>query len=201
MIGKSHSTSYPQYFQGLIDEVRGVERKPSTRELHALDAPDGERQHEGSVEVLMDRHRMISSGNGNNGTLNGGATYSTDVPGGQPSNYQSILFEWFYRLRRSAHSASLNITGSAITLEAWVKMPVTNTVSYQIILEKAPAFGTEGGYDLCITDQGKARVDIYYGAYYLGLIGNTVLSANTWHHVAGVYNGQSTQGLCRRSAG
>ena len=58
---------------------------------------------------------------------------------------------------------------------------------------KARCLGTEGGYDLCITDQGKARVDIYYGAYYVGLIGNTVLSANTWHHVAGVYNGSQLQ--------
>jgi len=91
------------------------------------------------------------------------------------------------------NSTSLNITGSAITLEAWVKMPTTNTGNYQSILDKAPWSNTEGGYDLCITDQGKARIDVYYGAYYVGLIGNTVLSANAWHHVAGVYNGSQLQ--------
>jgi RHS repeat-associated protein len=115
------------------------------------------------------------------------------VPGGQPSNYQSISLNGSTAYVEAPNSTSLNITGSAITLEAWVKMPVTNTGSYQIILEKAPASGTEGGYELCITDQGKARIDIYYGAYYVGLIGNTVLSANTWHHVAGVYNGSQLQ--------
>ena len=113
--------------------------------------------------------------------------------GGGSSSSNSLSVNGTSAYLEAANSTSLNVTGSAITLEAWVKMPTTNTGSYQIILEKAPAFGTEGGYELCITDQGKARVDIYYGAYYLGLIGNTVLSANTWHHVAGVYNGSQLQ--------
>ena len=36
-------------------------------------------------------------------------------------------------------------------------------------------------------------MDLYYGPYYVSVIGNTVLSANTWHHVAGVYNGSQLQ--------
>src|SRR2546421_13064596 len=73
------------------------------------------------------------------------------------------------------------------------KLPTTNTGNYQSILEKAPWGNNEGGYDLCISDQGKARMDIYYGTSYVGVIGNTVLSSNTWHHVAGVYNGSQIQ--------
>src|SRR5882672_8941333 len=36
-------------------------------------------------------------------------------------------------------------------------------------------------------------MDLYYGAYYVSVIGSTVLSANNWHHIAGTYNGSQLQ--------
>jgi RHS repeat-associated protein len=85
------------------------------------------------------------------------------------------------------NSSSLNIAGP-ITMEAWIKLPSVPT-SYQPILDHSPSLGNEGGYDMYVTDTGKARIDIFYGPSYQWLIGATTLSANVWHHLAGVYDG------------
>jgi hypothetical protein len=80
MIGRGHSSYYPSYFNGLIDEVRissnvvytanftpvvNFTPMSSTRGLWKF---NGQTAHD-------------SSGNGNNGTITGGVTYSTDAPG------------------------------------------------------------------------------------------------------------------------
>jgi RHS repeat-associated protein len=85
------------------------------------------------------------------------------------------------------NSSSINIAGP-ITMEAWIKLPSVST-SYQPILEHAPSLGNEGGYDLYVTDTGKARMDIFYNPSYQWLIGATTLTANVWHHIAGIYDG------------
>lgn len=85
------------------------------------------------------------------------------------------------------NSSSLNIAGP-ITMEAWIKLPSVPT-SYQPILDHSPSLGNEGGYDMFVTDTGKARMDIFYGPSYQWLIGATTLTANVWHHIAGVYDG------------
>jgi RHS repeat-associated protein len=85
------------------------------------------------------------------------------------------------------NSSSLNIAG-ALTMEAWIKLPAVST-TYQPIIDKSPSVGNEGGYDLWVTDTGKARMDIFYSPSYQWLIGNTTLTAGVWHHIAGVYDG------------
>jgi RHS repeat-associated protein len=83
-----------------------------------------------------------------------------------------------------ANSSSLNITG-AVTLEAWVKPSSTPFVEQ--ILSRYTS--SDGGYDLCLYN-GKARMDMLHtGTAYNPLVGNTVLSTNVWHHVAGVFDG------------
>jgi YD repeat-containing protein len=85
------------------------------------------------------------------------------------------------------NSSNLNIAG-ALTMEAWIKLPAVST-TYQPIIDKSPSVGNEGGYDLFVTDTGKARMDIFYSPSYQWLIGNTTLTAGVWHHLAGVYDG------------
>src|SRR6266446_729396 len=109
------------------------------------------------------------------------------APFPQSSNH-SVSFNGTSAYLDAPHSTSLNITGP-ITLEAWVKLPAT-TGDYRTILAKVNYTGSEGGYDLDISDQGKVRIDIYNTAsQYNYVIGGTALSANVWHHVAGVYDG------------
>ncbi len=105
--------------------------------------------------------------------------------GGGSSNSLSVNGTTAYS--EVPNSTSLNIAGP-MTMEVWIKLPSVST-SYQPILDHSPSLGNEGGYDMYVTDTGKARMDIFYGPSYQWLIGATTLTANVWHHIAGVYDG------------
>src|SRR5882672_12352219 len=194
MIGRGHSPYQPQWYNGLIDEVRVSNTVIYTSNFTPASSLTAGSSTKG-LWKFDGQTPNDSSGNGNNGTLNGGATYSTDTPGGGSSvpNTHSLSVNGSTGYLEAPNSASLNITGTAITLEAWVKSPNPATGAYQTIVDKAPWNTTEGGYGLYLTNLGKARMDLYYGAYYVSVIGSTVLSANNWHHIAGTYNGAQLQ--------
>ena len=103
-------------------------------------------------------------------------------------NYHSVSLNGTTAYLDAPHSSSLNITG-AVTIEAWVKLNTT-AGSTRTILQKAEWYGTEGGYELSVNGEGKVRLDTYNTpTQYNGLVGTTPLSANVWHHVAGVNDG------------
>jgi hypothetical protein len=79
MMGRGHSVYYPYYFSGLIDEVR----VSSTAIYTGNFTPLANLTAGSSTRALWKFNGQTandSSGNGNSGTLNGGAAYSTDVP-------------------------------------------------------------------------------------------------------------------------
>ena len=83
------------------------------------------------------------------------------------------------------YNGNLNITG-ALTLEAWVK---TSSTSYQHVLERGDWFQNQMSYDLTVSE-GKVRLDIMQSnGSYVAVIGNTAMTLNAWHHIAGVYDG------------
>jgi hypothetical protein len=79
-IGRELNPSYPRYFNGLIDEVR-----ISNTALYTSNFTPANSFSAGSSTAGLWRFdgqtANDSSSNGNNGTLSGGATYSTDTPG------------------------------------------------------------------------------------------------------------------------
>ncbi len=88
------------------------------------------------------------------------------------------------------NSSSINISGP-ITVEAWIKLNSV-TGNYQDILcrEAWGQAGTGGGYEFAITSTGKVRLDLYQSHnQYTTVIGATTVTTNTWHHVAGVFDG------------
>lgn len=90
-------------------------------------------------------------------------------------------------------SSSPNLTGS-ITVEAWIK-PTVGGVTQAIISRyqeqvKNPA---QGGYLLYMTANNQLKFAVYQNAASLpsigtAITGNTIITTNTWHHVAGVYD-------------
>src|SRR4026208_1287699 len=83
------------------------------------------------------------------------------------------------------YNAGLNITG-ALTAEAWVK---TASTAYQHVLERGDWFQNQMSYDLVLAE-GSVRLDIMQSnGAYVTVIGNTAVSLNAWHHIAGVYDG------------
>jgi hypothetical protein len=79
-IGRELNPYYPYYFNGLIDEVR-----ISNTALYTSNFTPASSLSAGSSTAGLWRFdgqtANDSSSNGNNGTLSGGATYSTDTPG------------------------------------------------------------------------------------------------------------------------
>ena len=137
---------------------------------------------DGSGTVARD-----SSGNGNDAALMGDATWATGNIRG------AVVIDGNGDYLEAAASDSLNVTGSAITLTAWVYFEDVGVV--QIILAKAfnntahlsPYFS----YGLHILSNGRGRC-------WLSLTSNTqsyamapegTVKAQRWHHMAGVYDG------------
>ncbi|HKU77549.1 MAG TPA: LamG-like jellyroll fold domain-containing protein [Pyrinomonadaceae bacterium] len=113
-------------------------------------------------------------------------TASTVAPA---SGDQSLSLNGTTAYLQAPNSSSLNITG-AITVEAWVKPTSIGSYQYLVSRESFSQAGTGGGYELTLNNLGKARFDLYHSpTTYTPVIGNTVLSTDTWHHVAGVWDG------------
>ena len=74
-------------------------------------------------------------------------------------SYHSVSLNGTSAYLDAANSTSLNISGS-VTVEAWIKL--NNTAgSIRTVLQKAEWFGSEGGYELAITGQGKVALYTY----------------------------------------
>jgi len=103
----------------------------------------------------------------------------------QAGGDRSVLFNGTSSYVDVPYNANLNITG-ALTMEAWVK---TSATAYQTVLERGDWWQNQMSYDLTISE-GKVRMDIMQSnGTYASCIGNTVMSAGAWHHIAGVYDG------------
>lgn len=179
-IGGEHNTS-PYSFNGLIDEAR-----VSAGAVYTGNFNPQTNQVVTSITRGLWKFNTQSatdaSSNGNNGTLYGGASYSTEVP-----SLSSLSLNGTSGYAEVANSQSLNITG-AVTVEAWVK---TNSTANQSIAERYGA--SDGGYALRIW-QGKLTFFTLHDASNVDSISsNSSLTPNAWHHVAGVYDDQNHQ--------
>jgi len=128
------------------------------------------------------------SANGNDGTISG-ATWTPGKEGsalyfhggGQTAGGSDAV--------RVPHSANLDITGQ-FTVEAWIKAEGTD--KYHMIVDKyrgreAP---TLYGFSFYLTD-GNLRLSVYGGGCGNGNMAVPLIDLrdNTWHHVAGLWDG------------
>jgi YD repeat-containing protein len=123
---------------------------------------------------------------------NGGVTSSSAVAIDvlSSSTYHSLSVNGTSGYVSVPNSSTIDISGP-ITVEAWVKVNAI-TGNYQDILcrEAWGQAGTGGGYEFAITSTGKVRLDLYQSpSQYTTVIGATTATTNTWHHVAGVFDG------------
>jgi hypothetical protein len=114
------------------------------------------------------------SGNGNNGTLTNGPTYSGSDGG-------SIVFDGVNDYINGVHNTQLNITGD-ITVECWFR--VTNTRS-----DWVRVFGKGDSTNRTVGlwyNQPLSRF-LYqrYGTSNMGIVYNATVSLNTWYHIVG----------------
>jgi hypothetical protein len=112
-----------------------------------------------------------STANNNDGTLSGGKFGN------------ALSFDGVDDRVEVSHSPSLDISGTAITLEAWINantFPASGRVN---VISKVHA------YALQVSDGGKVRV--YLGPLTTYVETGVELSTGTWHHIAGTYDGSN----------
>jgi RHS repeat-associated protein len=180
----SGTLNYP--FNGSIDEVRvsagtvyTTNFSPEYRHGAQVGSPATKGLWKFDYQSTYD-----SSGMGNNGSRIGTATYSSTVP---EKDNRSIKLDGVAGYANVSGSA-LSITG-ALTVEAWFK--ASTTTGNQCIVSKVgtASSGDDGGYAIQLLGAQPAFYTFKNGSQYSIAYSGTNISADTWYHVAGVYDG------------
>ncbi len=124
------------------------------------------------------------SGNGNNGTLQNGATFAAGLVG------QAFSFDGVDDQVLVPHNADQN-TGSQITVDAWV-YPTALSHGRTIIQKRSAS--NIGGFTFEQLGQpfapdGSLQWVIMISGVYHSATATSVLTLNTWQHVAATYDG------------
>lgn len=101
----------------------------------------------------------------------------------------SLSFDGVNDYVNCGNNSSLNITGTAITMEAWIYPTSWKAQVWQgNIISKEGTSGT--GYMLRAGAGGKLNINIGSGGPWNELTSSTnVLTLNTWQHIAGTFDG------------
>jgi hypothetical protein len=128
-----------------------------------------------------------STSNDNDGTSNGSMT-SGDLVDGKIG--KGIDFDGANDWIEAPNSSSLDITGDAITLSAWVKSTVDQNDDAGIINK---SYSSNYNYMLNVqsSDQGNFRVRTGGTSTYL--TGATILQQDQWYFLYGIYNGATAK--------
>jgi hypothetical protein len=137
-----------------------------------------------------------SVGSSANGTLNGEAAFSTDVPPGTGSGFSLVLDGGASSYVQIPDTFNYTTDGSPdsprlgqITVEAWVK--ATNLqINGEDNREVWDDYGNPGVL-LSLRSNGNVVFAVSTDQDPTGVIANISgqVTLNTWHHIAGVYNG------------
>lgn len=89
------------------------------------------------------------------------------------------------------NTPDVNLATSNFTLEAWIYAEAWEPNIWQgnIINKEQNGFGMDNGYMLRAGNGGRLNANFGNGSWKEVSSANSVLSLNTWHHVAGRYNG------------
>ncbi|MCH7533404.1 MAG: DUF2341 domain-containing protein, partial [Gemmatimonadetes bacterium] len=135
----------------------------------------------GSAPQMQD-----ATSNNNDGTSNGTMTSGDRV---DAKIGKGIDFDGSNDWIQAEDSPSLNLTGTAFTLTAWVKSTADQNDDAGIIIKGTGAYEIHLGVQA--EDNGNTRVKTDDGAGATYLTGPTVLSQNVWYYMAGIYNGST----------
>lgn len=88
-------------------------------------------------------------------------------------------------------NSSVNLSSSNFTLEAWIYAEAWEPLVWQgnIVNKEQNGFGMDNGYMLRAGAGGKLNANFGNGSWKEVTSTNSVLSLNTWHHIAGRFNG------------
>ena len=143
------------------------------------------RFEEGSGNTASD-----SSGNGNNGTLQGGVNWTSQVAPKDGGNW-ALEFNGSSGKIEIPHQ-SIQVGMSSLTIEAWVK-PTGLPNSQNTIVKKWGWGGTEDAYCLRIDNDGRVVFTVHDGSQGESVWSNISIPLNQWTHIAGVWDGSTVK--------
>ncbi|MEW6419257.1 MAG: LamG-like jellyroll fold domain-containing protein [Nitrospirota bacterium] len=123
-----------------------------------------------------------SSGNGNNGTVNG-AIFTTGEGVCDSNAYQ---FAWSSANNIQVPYQESQTTTDALTLEAWIYPTAWDNIyyGYNRIVSKQPVYLLRGA-------NGVAHFQILTANHgYQGILDSNIMTLNQWHYVVGTFDGQ-----------
>ncbi len=126
---------------------------------------------------------LDSSGNENHGQLVNSQTWTAG------KNYQTpyaLSYDGINQYVSVSDSNSINITGNSLTVSMWIKYAGSTTE--QIFQKGADYYCSTGGYCTFIYADGHLRGAITNSTNDNIGFNSNVMTVNTWHHVAMVYN-------------
>jgi hypothetical protein len=148
----------------------------------------------------LDGNLLDASGNGNNGTLQGGATFTNNFKFGESGSPGAISLDGVSGYIDIPNSPSLNITNQ-ITVEAWVKMPDYDEGKMDVVskgyFQSSFALGTSSlsSADCINAGPGPHAFMFVVTTGYLvqahQVCGDSVLTLGAWHHLVGTYDADS----------
>ena len=125
------------------------------------------------------------SGNGNNGIVNG-ATLTMDRFGTASSAYS---FDGVDDYVSVSDSPSLDLTTYRMTIASWFRTSNPTPNQDKGLVEKGDIWA------LTLRSDGKVNIGMYFGPTYpndyYSAISTTIVSPDTWYHVAGSYDGSA----------
>ena len=99
----------------------------------------------------------------------------------------------FNGTNQSVNAGTINLSGSSITMEGWIRANAFKTTFPYI----STIMGTEATGNTALLRMGDAGITagnklqfvLYFGTQQVKLTSNTVFATNTWYHVAATYDG------------
>src|SRR3989344_810106 len=178
----SYSVDATAYaFNGTVDEVRLYNRALSPAEVSQLynfaPGPVGY----WNFNEKTGTNANDSSGNSLTGTLTNSPTWTNGKYGGATNYSGSNMYT------QVSYSAAIK-PAYLVTVEAWVNPTSSGQNNKGIVGKWSGQGGDSSNSYVLLLESGIPKFYVYNGAS-TGQVGTTTLSANTWYHLAGTYDG------------
>lgn len=127
------------------------------------------------------------SGNGNDASLAGGSSFSTDTPTGKGCSLSNASTAQY---ANAGSGQSLSTISSQVTVAGWVKV-LTSTCYNMVFSNDRDVAGAYNGFALGLYCGNSTLFRVWNGGPSPVTVSGPSLASGQWYHMAGVYDGSA----------